>query len=199
MSWGLESSLIFGLVAAIFANPIYLEGVARREVVILAADFLFELSYFLREKFHGTPAFGADHVVMAAAVVLMLVTCDAVVKGDLAGESAFGQKFEGAVHRGVSDVRIFFLDKAVKFVGGKVIACLEEGAKNGVPLGRLLEADTLQVPVKDILGLADHLARDRGLVVDAFLEHGGAGSESGYHRIILKMKFIFSTRRSALE
>jgi hypothetical protein len=34
--------------------------------------------------------------------------------------------------------------------------------------------------VKNVLGLADHLARESGLIIDAFLEHG-VMEESEYH------------------
>jgi hypothetical protein len=106
------------LLAAIFADTIDLERVAGGQVAILAADLLFELANFLGKKFHRAAAAGADHVVMAAAVVLVLVTSNAVVEGNLAGQSAFRQQLQRAVNRGVSDAGIFFLYQAVKFVGG---------------------------------------------------------------------------------
>jgi len=63
----------------------------------------------------------------------------------------------------------------MEFVGGEVVAGFEEGAQDGIALRRLLEADTLEVLVEDLLGLAHHLARDGGLVVDALLEHERSG------------------------
>ncbi len=53
-----------------------------------------------------------------------------------------------------------------------MVAGLEEGAENGVALRRLLQADAFEVLMEDVLRLADHLAGDRGLVIDAFLQHG---------------------------
>jgi hypothetical protein len=35
--------------------------------------------------------------------------------------------------------------------------------------------------VKNVLGFADHLAGDGGLIIDALLQHGG-WARSGYHR-----------------
>ena len=142
------------------------------DVVVFASDLAFELAYFLREKFHGTAAVGADHVVMAAAIVLVFVSSDAVVKGDFAGESALGEEFQRPIDGGVTDAGVFLLDEAVEFVGGEVVAGLEERAKNGVALGGLFESDAFEVTMEDVLRLADHLARDGGLVVDALLEHG---------------------------
>src|SRR5580704_6126204 len=82
------------LLAAIFADAINLKGVAGRRVVVSAPDFLLQLIHFVGKEFHRTAAFGANHVVMAAAVVLMLVAGDAIVEGDFAGESALGQQLE---------------------------------------------------------------------------------------------------------
>src|ERR1044071_2322241 len=91
------------LFAAVFANPVNLEGVAGGEVLVFVSDLLLEASDFLRKEFHRTAALGADHVVMAAPIVLVLVAGNAVVKGHLAGKAAFGQQFESAVDGGVTD------------------------------------------------------------------------------------------------
>ena len=128
------------------------------------------------------PQLGADHVVMAAAVVLVLVAGDAVVKGDFAGQAALGQQLQRAVDGGVADAGVFFLHQAVKFVGGKMVAGFEEGAQDGVALRRLLQADALQMPVKDLLGFADHLAGDGGLIIDALLQHGAWNSSQNIIR-----------------
>jgi hypothetical protein len=159
--------------------------------MIPAAYLLLELANLLREEFHGTPALGADHVVVAAAIVLMFVASDAIVKSDFAGEPTFGEQFQRAIHSGVTDAAIFFLDEAVEFVGREVIASLEESAQDRVALSRLLQADTFKVAVKDVLRFADHLAGDGGLIVDAFLQHLWPSSESEYHPYNLKMKFVF--------
>jgi hypothetical protein len=84
--------------------------VAGSEIVILAADLLLQLADFRGKEFDGAAAIGAHHVVMAAAVVLMLVAGDAVVKGDFAGEATFGEQFEGSIDGGVADAGIFLLD-----------------------------------------------------------------------------------------
>ncbi len=90
-------------------------------------------------------------------------------------KSAFGQQLKSAVDGGIANSGIFFLDQAVQFVGGEVVAGFEKGAQNGVALRRLLQADALEVLVEDLLGLAHHLARDGGLVVDALLQHEPSG------------------------
>jgi hypothetical protein len=87
--------------------------------------------------------------------------------------SALGQQFEGAVNGGVADARVFLLHQAVEFVGGKMIAGFQEGVQDDVALSGLLQANALEVAMQDLLGLADHLAGDRGLIIDALVEHGG--------------------------
>jgi len=108
---------------------------------VLAANLLLDLSDLGREEFDRRAALGADHVVMAAAIVLMLVAGDAVVEGDFAGEAATGEEFEGAVDGGESDARIFFFDQAVQFVGGEMLARFDERAQDGIALSSLLQAD----------------------------------------------------------
>src|SRR4051812_7847555 len=78
------------LFATFLADAINLEGMPGGEVVVFAADLLLELPYFRRKELDRATAFGAHHVMVAAPVVLVLKTRDAVVEGDLAGESAIG-------------------------------------------------------------------------------------------------------------
>src|SRR5579871_6673293 len=78
------------LLAAILADPINLKCVPGGQVMVFTADFLLELPDFLREKLHRTAALGANHVVMAAAIVLVLVTGDAVMERDLARQATLG-------------------------------------------------------------------------------------------------------------
>jgi hypothetical protein len=140
-----------------------------------AADFLFELIHLARKEFHGTAALGAYHVVMAATVVLVLVAGNAIVEGDFAGQAALGKKLQRAVNRGVSNSGVFLLHQAVQFVGGEVIAGFEEGAEDGIALRGLLEADALEMLVKNTLSFPDHLQGDGGLVIDALLQHELSG------------------------
>ena len=101
------------------------------------------LADVLGKEFDRTAAIGADHVVMAAAVVLVLVACDAVVESDFAGQAALRQQLQRAVNRGVADAGIFFLHQAVQFVGGEMVAGFEEGMQDGIALLSLLQARLL--------------------------------------------------------
>src|SRR5271154_3841303 len=79
-------------LAAVGARSINLKRVARGQVAVLAANFLLDLCRLRRKEFHRRAALGANHVVMAAAIVLMLVARDAVVKSNFAGQPATGQQ-----------------------------------------------------------------------------------------------------------
>src|ERR1700733_10398672 len=160
------------LFAAIFADTVDLKAVPSCEVVILAADFLLKLADFLRKKFDRAAAIGADHMVMAAAVVLVFIAGNTVMEGDFAGQAALRQQFQRAVDGGVADAGIFFLHQAVQFVGGEMVAGFKKSMENGVALRRLLQANRLQMAMKNLLRLADHLAGDGGLIIDALLQHG---------------------------
>src|SRR5258708_27921541 len=95
--------------AAVLAHSINLKRMPGGEVVVLATDFLFQFAHFLREKFHRASALGADHMVMAAPVVLMFVAGNAVMESDFASQAALRQQFQCAVNGGVPDAGVFFL------------------------------------------------------------------------------------------
>ena len=65
---------------------------ARGFIMMLAADLLLQAIDFRREELDGASAVGANHVVVTAAVVLVLVTSNTVMKCDFARESTFGQQ-----------------------------------------------------------------------------------------------------------
>ena len=150
---------------------------SRGEVVVLAPDLALELADFLGEEFHRTSATGADHVMVAAAVVLVLVARNPIVKGNFTCESAFGEEFQRAINRRVADACIFLLDESMQLLGGKVIAGFEKCAENGVALRGLFEPDVLEMAVENILGFTHHLPRDGGLIIDALLQHGVASQD----------------------
>lgn len=159
------------LLAAIFAHPVDLKGVAGGGVMVLASDLLLQVVHFGREKFYRTAALGTHHVMVAAPVVLVFEARNAIVKGDFAGQSALRQQLERAVDRGEADTGVFFLHEPVQFVGGKVIASLEKGLQNRIALRGVFEAHSFEMLMQDLLRFADHLARDAGLIVNALLQH----------------------------
>lgn len=140
--------------------------------MVLVSDLLLDFPDFFREKFDRGAALGAHHVVMTAAVVLVLIARDAVVKGDFAGEAATREKLERAVNSGETDARVGFFDQAVQFVGGKMFASFEEGPKNGAALFGLFEANAFEMLQENSFGLADALRRDSRVIVNSFLQHG---------------------------
>src|SRR5262245_3618896 len=130
----------WSLFSAIFANAVDLEVVAGGVKTVLAADLFFQFADLRRKEFHGSAAFGADHVMVAATIELVLVAGGAVGEGNGAGQSAFGQQLERAIDGGEADLGVSLFDEAEELVGGEVIAGIEEGAQNGVALFGVLEA-----------------------------------------------------------
>src|SRR6266542_1522746 len=156
------------LLLAVAAQAVDLEGVAGGDEAVLAPDLLLHLLDLRREELHGTSAVRAEHVVVAAPVVLVLVARDAVVEGHFAGQAALGQQLERAVDRGEADARVAALDELVQLFGGKVLVGLQKGAQDGVALAGMLQPHALQVGVEDLLGLADRLIGEDRLIIDAF-------------------------------
>lgn len=140
--------------------------------MVLVSNLLLDFSDFFREKFHRSAALGAHHVVMTAAVVLMLIARDAVVKGDFAGQATTREKLQRAVHGGETDAGVGLFDQAVQFVGGKMFASFEERPQNGAALFGLFEANAFEMLQENSFGLADVLRRDGRVIVDSFLQHG---------------------------
>ena len=158
-------------LAALGTQAIDLKGVARGQEVMAAADLAFQSGHLGGKKLDGTAALGADHVMVAAAVVLVLIAGDAVVESDLAGESAISQQLKSAVHGAEADAGLFSLHEAVQFLDRKVLASAQEGAQDRVTLVCLLEADPFEMGAENFLGFAHHLRRDGVLIVNALLQH----------------------------
>jgi hypothetical protein len=170
---GLDDSPSIVLLSAFFANSVNLEGVARRFVTVTAADFLLDLPDFLGKEFDRRAAFRTYHVVMASAIVLVLVTGNAVVKSDFARQPATSEKFKSPVDRGKSDARVSLLNQSVQLVDGKVLAGLQKRTQDGAALFRLLQANPLQVSMEDAFSLANVLPRDGQMIVNSLLQHVG--------------------------
>jgi hypothetical protein len=168
------------LVPAVFANAINLKGVPGGQVVVGEANLLLEFVDFGRKELYRTPTFGTDHVMVAAAVVLMFVASDSIVKSDFAGQAAIDEQFQSTVDGSESDARIFFSDQAMKLVEGKMLAGFEEGAQNSIALRRVFQANAFEMAVQNILRLANHLARDTRLIIDPLLQHAREFEAGGH-------------------
>jgi hypothetical protein len=140
--------------------------------VVSVSNLLLETIDLGREKFYRTATPGADHVMVAAAVVLVLVAGNSIMKSDFAGQTAFRQQFQGAVNCGETDAGIFLLHQSVQFVSREVLSGFEESSQDSVALRSMFQADPLQMPMQNLLRLTDHLGGDAGLVVNALLQHG---------------------------
>src|SRR5579864_7644146 len=139
-----SGSLRASRLAAVFTDPVNLKGMTSGVKMIPAANFLFQLSYFRRKEFDRSPAIGTHHMMMAAAVELVLVAGHSVMKSHLAGQATFRQQLQSSVDGGKSDLWVLLPRQAKKLIGGKMITGLQEGAEDGIPLVGMLQADTPQ-------------------------------------------------------
>lgn len=108
-------------------------------------------------------------MVVAAPIVLMLVTRDAVVESDFAGKAASGEEFQSAINGRDADLRVRLFYQAVQFIDGQMLVSFKKCPQDGAALPGLLQADPLQMPVEDFLSLADVLPRDGQMIVNSLL------------------------------
>ncbi len=100
MKWAWLDEVALGMfLAAIFADSINLEGVSRGRVVVFVSDFLLQSVHFGGEELHRTAALRTNHMMMAAAIVLMLVAGDAIMKSNFAGQTALREQLSACDRR----------------------------------------------------------------------------------------------------
>ena len=167
----LDDAATSGFLLAFITNAVNLKAVTGCEVVVLLADILLELVEFGRKEFDRAATLRTHHMIVTATVVLMFVAGYAIVKGDFAGESTLGEELESALDGGKSDFGVLLSHLAIEFVGGKVVALLKEGLEDNVALAGQLEANALQMLVKDVRRFAQHFARNRGLIINSLRQH----------------------------
>ena len=177
------------LLPTVLTQAVNLEGMAGGVKVIFAANILFQLAHFRRKELHGNAAFSTYHVMVAAAVELVLITGHVIMKGHNAGQAAFRQQLERAIYGGESDLRVFFAGEAEELICRKVVAGLQKGAENGVALFGVLEADALQVLKENLLGLAHSFARGRSMIVNPALQRGHIGLNRGKAQLKIEIHF----------
>src|SRR5262249_24258934 len=111
-----------------------------------------------RKELDGSAAVGADHVMVVTPVKLVLIARHTIRKRNGAGQPALRQQLQRAIDGGKADLRILFSHQAKKLVGGEMITGLQEGAQDGVALVGMLQADTLEMAVKNFLRFTHRLA-----------------------------------------
>jgi hypothetical protein len=171
--------------ATVFADPVNLESVAGSNVAVFLSNFLFQAIHLGREEFDRTAAFGANHVMVTATIVLMLVAGDAIVKRDFTGQTALSQQLQRSVYGRKAYLWILFLHQPVQFVSREMLTSFQESAQNSIALRRMFQSYAFEMPVQDAFGLTNHLARDGGLIVNAFLHHDPNHDKWTTIRIIL--------------
>jgi hypothetical protein len=81
---------------------------------------LLQFLYVGVDHFHELPTRCAYKVVVVVMAVPVFVSCGAVLEVYLGAQLAFGQKFDGTVHGGISDSGIFRLYRGPQLVDGDV-------------------------------------------------------------------------------
>jgi len=165
------------VLTTVLAQAVNLEGVACGFVVMLAPDLLLKPIDFRREELNRTSTSGTDHVMVATAIVLMLVTRNTVVKGNFTRKSTFSQKLKSAINRSKPNARVALAHELVKLLGREMLVGFKKGEQDGIALFCLLESDPFQVLMKAVLRLTERLPRYRQVIVNALLEHGSAAAK----------------------
>lgn len=141
---------------------------ACRLVTVLFADVFLDFFNFWREELYGTAALCTYHVVMIAAIELVFIARNSVMEGYLARQSTFAQQLQGPIDGREPDPRIFLLYQPEELIGGEMVARLHKRAQDGIALPGMFQANFAQVFMEDVFRLPHHLARDGGLIVNAF-------------------------------
>ncbi len=156
---------------AVGAESVDLEGVVSGKVVILPPDAPLQPVDLGREELDRSAAAGADHVMVAPAIVAMLEAGDAVGEIHFGGQTTLHQQFEGAIDGGNADGRIVLADTPVQLLDGQVLTRGQKNPKNRVALSRVFQSHASQVLVEDLCGFTEASSRDGTPIVDAPVKH----------------------------
>jgi hypothetical protein len=161
--------------SAVLAPAVDLESMPRSFVMVLAPNLVLQAVHFRGKELNRAPAFGANHVVVAAAVVLVLVAGNPVMKRYFTGQSTLCKELEGAIDGGKSNAWIALAYQLVKLFGRKMLVSFEERQQDGIALFGLLQTYSFQVLMETVLGLAKRFPRDRDVIINTLLEHRRIG------------------------
>jgi hypothetical protein len=176
---------------AIFADTVDLKIVPCGVKTIFASDLFLNLRDFGREELHGSAAFAANHVVMAATVELVFEARSAVGKWNHAGQSAFRQQLQGAIDGGESDFGVLLANKTKKLVGRKMVASFQKCAQNCIPLFGVLQPNPLQVTIEDLLGFAHSFPRGWCMIVNPSLQHLSVAKKAELVALVIEIEIQF--------
>lgn len=96
---------------------------------------------------------GTDQVVVVLTFGHVLVAGLTVAELHLPGDARFREQLEGAVDRGVTNVRVLCPELEVQLLDAQVAVGGEEGIKNDIPLAGRLEPVLGDVIMEDLLFL----------------------------------------------
>lgn len=130
--------------------PVYLQAMLLNHKAVLGGNLLlqtFDAGIF---KFDDRPADRADKVIMVLLFIAALVSGMTVAKMTRSRQSTLSEEFKGAMHRGVTDMRIFFANAPIKFFRRQVRSRRQKFIKDHFPLLGDLEAVLTEIFTKGI-------------------------------------------------
>jgi hypothetical protein len=157
--------------AAVLADSVNLECMPGGIKAMLARNVFLKLACFRGKELHGRSTVCTYHVMVAATIELVLVTRHAIMKCHLAGQPAFGQQLERAIHGGKADLGVLLPHQPKKLVSGKMVAGIQEGAQDGVSLLGMLQPHALEVLEENFLGFTHGFPRGWRMIVNSLLQH----------------------------
>ena len=101
---------------------------------VFLRDFLLKFFNQRVVKFDDFAALGADHVVMMAVHVLVLVTFLSVAKVQFCRQPALGEKGEGAINGRKSYPGLVCCYQVIEFFGTDVLFTFQKNIQNRPPL-----------------------------------------------------------------
>ena len=133
------------LLLALFANAPQTQTVMRRQKSELARRCVLKRLNFRREKFDDRAAIGANQMVVMLVIIMMLVISFVVTETDFARKPGFGQEFERAVNRCMSDRRILLLHQPVKVFARQMLFGAQKDFQDKIALRGAAQARFLNV------------------------------------------------------
>jgi len=124
--------------------------------VVSPNDFVLKLLDLLAVELDKRAAPCADQMIVMIVFVLVLVKHSAVVKLELASETAVLEQLESAIDSGEPDRRVFGLDYGVQVFAGDVPFCIQEHIEYQVALAGSFQAGLFEMFLKDLFFFAFH-------------------------------------------
>src|SRR6266508_5020764 len=122
----------------------------QRMEAILAHDFVLDSLQFGRNELDRLAALRADNVVVMRMVVAVLEARESVAEGDLPGNAAARQGFQGPEDRHDSHLPVLLLDESVQVFNAEMSFRGKKHFQNKILLPGLLHSVLAQVGIEKL-------------------------------------------------